>query len=59
MLGRLKHWAAALKRDVKAIYLAGRDPHVPWYAKALACCCGLCAIAHRPDTGFYSGAGIS
>jgi uncharacterized membrane protein YkvA (DUF1232 family) len=36
MLGRLKHWAAALKRDVKAIYLASRDPRVPWYAKALA-----------------------
>src|SRR3954467_11986193 len=36
MLGRLKYWALALKRDVKAIYLASRDPRVPWYAKALA-----------------------
>lgn len=36
MLTRLKHWAAALKRDVHAIYLAARDPRVPWYAKALA-----------------------
>jgi len=25
-----------LKRDVHAIYLASRDPRVPWYAKALA-----------------------
>ena len=25
-----------LKRDVFALYLAGRDPRVPWYAKALA-----------------------
>jgi uncharacterized membrane protein YkvA (DUF1232 family) len=34
--GEIEHWAAALKRDVKAIYLASRDPRVPWYAKALA-----------------------
>lgn len=33
---RLKEWAHALKRDVHAIYLAARDPRVPWYAKALA-----------------------
>lgn len=25
-----------LKRDVLALYLAARDPRVPWYAKALA-----------------------
>ena len=30
MLGRLKEWAAALKRDVKAICLASRDPRVSW-----------------------------
>ncbi|MBU6456711.1 MAG: DUF1232 domain-containing protein [Bradyrhizobium sp.] len=34
--GRLKAWARALKRDVHALYLASRDPRVPWYAKALA-----------------------
>jgi uncharacterized membrane protein YkvA (DUF1232 family) len=33
---RLKEWAHALKRDVHALYLAGRDPRVPWYAKLLA-----------------------
>lgn len=32
----LKDWARALKRDVHAVYLASRDPRVPWYAKALA-----------------------
>jgi len=32
----LKIWARTLKRDVHAIYLAARDPRVPWYAKALA-----------------------
>ena len=36
MLAHLKTWAVTLKRDVHAIYLAARDPRVPWYAKALA-----------------------
>ena len=38
MTGKLKDWARAIKRDVHAIYLAARDPRVPWYAKALALC---------------------
>src|SRR5262249_36704957 len=33
---RLKNWARGVRRDVHALYLAGRDPRVPWYAKALA-----------------------
>jgi uncharacterized membrane protein YkvA (DUF1232 family) len=36
MMERAKHWARAIKRDVIAVWLAGRDPRVPWYAKALA-----------------------
>jgi uncharacterized membrane protein YkvA (DUF1232 family) len=32
---RIKIWSRAIKRDVHAIYLASRDPRVPWYAKAL------------------------
>src|ERR1022692_1161944 len=36
MAGSLKDWARAMKRDVHALYLASRDPRVPWYAKALA-----------------------
>lgn len=36
MLGRLKGWARAVRRDTHALYLAARDPRVPWYAKALA-----------------------
>jgi uncharacterized membrane protein YkvA (DUF1232 family) len=36
MLSRIKSWAQRLKRDSHAIYLASRDPRVPWYAKALA-----------------------
>lgn len=35
MLGKWKQWSRVLKRDVHAIYLAARDPRVPWYAKAL------------------------
>ncbi len=33
---RIKVWARELKRDVIALWLAARDPRVPWYAKALA-----------------------
>jgi uncharacterized membrane protein YkvA (DUF1232 family) len=35
MANRLKEWARDIKRDVRALYLASRDPRVPWYAKAL------------------------
>jgi len=31
-----KQWARAVKRDAHALYLAARDPRVPWYAKGLA-----------------------
>jgi uncharacterized membrane protein YkvA (DUF1232 family) len=36
MLSRLKILARKLSRDGHAIYLASRDPRVPWYAKFLA-----------------------
>ena len=29
-------WAARLRQDATALYLARRDPRVPWYAKVLA-----------------------
>ena len=32
----LKDWARVIERDVHALYLASRDPRVPWYAKATA-----------------------
>jgi len=38
MIDRARQWARLVKRDVHAIYLAARDPRVPWYAKALAFC---------------------
>ncbi len=36
MLRILKIWARRLIRDVHAVYLAARDPRVPWYARVLA-----------------------
>ncbi len=36
MVERLRAWAREIKRDVHALYLAARDPRVPWYAKAVA-----------------------
>lgn len=41
--GKLGHGKAcsvarAIRRDAHAVYLAGRDPRTPWYAKALALC---------------------
>src|SRR5262249_29919939 len=36
MIERARRWARLVKRDAHAIYLAGRDPRVPWYAKGLA-----------------------
>jgi uncharacterized membrane protein YkvA (DUF1232 family) len=35
-LASIKRWARAMKRDVVALWLAARDPRVPWYAKAVA-----------------------
>jgi uncharacterized membrane protein YkvA (DUF1232 family) len=32
----LRQWARAIKRDIMALWLAARDPRVPWYAKAVA-----------------------
>jgi uncharacterized membrane protein YkvA (DUF1232 family) len=33
---RLADWARSVRRDVRAVYLASRDPRTPWYAKAVA-----------------------
>lgn len=36
MLQNARTWARSVKRDVVAIWIAARDPRVPWYAKLLA-----------------------
>lgn len=46
MHDRLLRWARPIKRDALAVYLAARDPRVPWYAKALALC--VAAYAFSP-----------
>jgi uncharacterized membrane protein YkvA (DUF1232 family) len=38
MFERLKQWARTLKTELYALYLACRDPRVPWYARLLAVC---------------------
>ena len=38
MLERLKHKARLLKIEVYVIYLAYKDPRVPWYARIFAVC---------------------
>jgi uncharacterized membrane protein YkvA (DUF1232 family) len=35
---RLKRWARRLKTEVYALYLAYKDPRVPWYARVFAAC---------------------
>jgi hypothetical protein len=42
-LKRLRQWARTVKRDVLILYLAARDPRVPWYAKVVAA--GVAAYA--------------
>jgi uncharacterized membrane protein YkvA (DUF1232 family) len=45
-LHQLQQWARSLKRDVLALYIAARDPRVPWYAKAVAA--GVATYALSP-----------
>ena len=35
-VGRLEGWARRLKVEIYALYLAYRDPRVPWYARVFA-----------------------
>ncbi len=41
----LRKWAAFVKRDIHALYLAARDPRVPWYVKGLAVVVAAYAIS--------------
>src|SRR5215203_4307845 len=36
LIGRLERWARRLKVEVYALYLAYKDPRVPWYARVFA-----------------------
>src|SRR5712692_11757295 len=45
MLDRLRQRARTIKLDLHAIYLAARDPRVPWYAKVVAVCVAVYALS--------------
>jgi uncharacterized membrane protein YkvA (DUF1232 family) len=45
MLERARRWAGALKRDVAALYAAGRDPRTPRAAKAVAFAVAVYALS--------------
>ena len=53
VLAQLKQWARTVERDALAVYLAARDPRVPWYAKALALRRGL-RVRHRSHSRLRS-----
>ena len=46
MFNQLKTWAKGLKKNIFVLYLAYKDPRVPWYAKLLAIC--VVAYAFSP-----------
>lgn len=41
----LRVWARSLRRDVIALWLAARDPRVPWYTKGLAAAVAAYALS--------------
>ena len=45
IIARLRSWAKTIKRDVHAVYLASRDPRVPWYVKLAAVCIASYALS--------------
>jgi uncharacterized membrane protein YkvA (DUF1232 family) len=45
MFERIRNWARALKRDIYAVYLAGRSPDTPWHLKLLAAAVAAYALS--------------
>jgi uncharacterized membrane protein YkvA (DUF1232 family) len=45
VIDAVKRWARSIKRDGVALWLAARDPRVPWYAKALAAAVAAYALS--------------
>jgi len=45
MFTELRRWARAIKRDAVALWIAARDPRVPWYAKATAAAVAAYALS--------------
>jgi uncharacterized membrane protein YkvA (DUF1232 family) len=40
-----KRWARTIKRDAVAVWIAARDPRVPWYAKIVAAAVAAYALS--------------
>ncbi len=38
MLAQWRGWARRLKQEVRALWLASRDPRTPWYARVVVAC---------------------
>ncbi|MBN9088036.1 MAG: DUF1232 domain-containing protein [Reyranella sp.] len=45
LLDTAKAWARSIKRDVLVLWLAARDPRVPWHAKAVAAAVAAYALS--------------
>jgi len=45
MFDRLQQWARSVKRDAVAVWIAARDPRVPWYAKVVAAATAAYALS--------------
>jgi uncharacterized membrane protein YkvA (DUF1232 family) len=45
MIEKAKQWARNIKRDIAALYIAGRDPRTPWHAKAIALAVAVYALS--------------
>jgi uncharacterized membrane protein YkvA (DUF1232 family) len=45
VLQRARQWSRLVKRDVVAVWIAARDPRVPWYAKVVAACVAAYALS--------------
>ena len=45
VIARLRKLALSIKRDAHALYLAARDPRVPWHVKALAAAIAAYALS--------------
>ncbi|MBS4213830.1 YkvA family protein [Neobacillus rhizophilus] len=46
MFNQIKTWAKGLKKNIYVLYLAYKDPRVPWYAKVFTIC--VVAYAFSP-----------
>ncbi|SCW90205.1 Uncharacterized membrane protein YkvA, DUF1232 family [Rhizobium mongolense subsp. loessense] len=45
LISKAKTWAKSLRRDIAALWLAARDPRVPWLAKATAAAVAAYALS--------------